>query len=472
MMKGVIEKKRILVPVCGQGSIIHIIRTGMLDKMKEFCEPVVALLWKQEDLINELTQKGIETHIIPTYSVSEEYTGLRFKINIWYVNYKLKTPSVSLQEKYLNQFRKNFKRNLIKKMRTTFYKNRYKLQPGFIKKLVKQEESQIVSEPIYATFDSWLMSLNVDGLFTVTPFLQEVELLARILKKQGLPILASIHSFDNVTKRGWPALLFDHYMVWNKYNKAELQRIHPALLQKDAITISGAPQFDFHYNETYWWSKEEWQQKLGLPKDKRVILYSGGSYTLLPDEPQYLKALKEAIESGSVPQDHVILFRCHPLDKVERWKEYVGESPYIVYDYAPNGLNKMDHVNVRREDLVKLMSTLKHTELHINVVSTMCVDGSAFTKPQIGPYYDDVHPATQQLFRGMYFQEHYRPILNSEVLRLAHTKEEYIDYVKQMLKDPGAHTANCKKCVEEIITYTDGQSTNRAVAAIRNFFSE
>ena len=94
-------KKRILVTIVGQGSIVHIIRTGILDKLKDFCEPVVGILWQQDDLIEELKQKGFEVHIIPEYNVSAQYLDLRSKINKWYQKYILKTPSTKIQENFL-----------------------------------------------------------------------------------------------------------------------------------------------------------------------------------------------------------------------------------------------------------------------------------------------------------------------------------------------------------------------------------
>lgn len=464
-------KKRILVPIVGQGSITHIIRTGMLDSMSEFCKPVVALIWKEEDLINELKRKGYEVTFFPPYKVSPEYASLRYKINLWYLQHKLKTPSVNIQRNYLAQFGKNRKSiKLRKKLSETYYKLRFKLQGGYIRELLQQEEILMQKEQVLLEYKSWLKLLNIYGLFTVTPFLHEVDLIARLLKQQKIPVIASIHSFDNVTKRGWQSVVFDRYIVWNKYNKAELQRIYKPLQQDGLITIAGAPQFDFHYNEAFSWSRQEWLERKGLPSDKKIILFSGGPVALLPDEPQYLKALKEAFENGEISKDYVILFRCHPLDKVERWKQYVGESPFIFYDSAPNGAKKLDHANVLKDDIMNLMSTLKHTEIHINTISTMCVDGSAFKKPQIGPYYDEVNPSKEDLFRRMYYQEHYVPIMKSDVLNLAYTKAEFIDLVNRLIQNPSAYTANCAECVEEIITYSDGQSTSRAVSAIRNFF--
>jgi hypothetical protein len=465
------SKQRILIPIVGQGSITHIIRTGMLDMLADFCQPIIALQWKQEDLIKELQAKGYEVVFFPEYKMSPEYSSLRYKINLWYIEHKLKTPSVNIQQKYLAQFKNNSTSIKFKKeAREVYHKLRFKLQPRYIRRLIENEQAMMRQEKAHKSFNEWLQQLNITGLFTVTPFLPEVDLIARLLKQNNVPVIASIHSFDNVTKRGWQSVIWDQYIVWNKYNKAELQRIHKALQKDELITIAGAPQFDFHYNPDFHWSREEWLDKLGLPADKKVILYSGGPVSLLPDEPQYLKALKEAFNNGEISKDYVVLFRCHPLDKVERWRKYVGDSENIIYDSAPNGAVKLDFVNVLNEDIIKLMSTLKHTEIHINVVSTMCVDGSAFSKPQIGPYYDEVNPATQDLFRQMYYQEHYRPIMKSNVVNLAHTKKEYIALVNKMIEKPDDYTANCETCVKEIITYSDGQSTKRAAAVIKKFF--
>ena len=465
-------KKRILVPIVGQGSITHIIRTGMVDRMSEFCKPVIALLWKEEGLVNELESKGYEVTFFPPYKISAKYASLRYKIDLWYLQHKLKTPSFNIQQKYLAQFKKYKKRVQIKKqLRDTFYSLRFSLQSKYIQQLLEQEEALMQTEQVFAQYKDWLKLLNVYGLFTVTPFLHEVDLIARILKQQNIPVIASIHSFDNVTKRGWQSVVFDRYIVWNKYNKAELQRIHQVLQKDGLVTIAGAPQFDFHFDDQYCWSREEWLQRLGLPCDKKVILYSGGSVFLFADEPQYLKALKEAFDSGKISKDYIVLFRCHPLDKVERWKQYVGTSPHIFYDSAPTGAAKLDHVNVLKEDIMNLISTLKHTDIHINVVSTMSVDGSVFNKPQIGPYYDDVNPSTQKLFRRMYYQEHYVPIMKTNVINLANNKHQFIDLVNRVIENPSAYTQNCKNCVEEIITFSDGKSTSRAVSAIRNFFA-
>ena len=72
-------------------------------------------------------------------------------------------------------------------------------------------------------------------------------------------------------------------------------------------------------------NKAEWLAAKALPSDKKIILYSGGSVHLFPNEPQYLKHLNDAIKNNEL-KNCVILFRSHPLDKMQRWKDVVGES--------------------------------------------------------------------------------------------------------------------------------------------------
>lgn len=463
-------KKRILIPIVGQGSIIHLIRTGMLDKMRSFCEPVVIMAWQQDDLTEELKAAGVEVHVMPPYTVSSTYKTVRQKINYWYQHFRLKTPSTAIQKKYASKFRHR-KNVFIRNVEDALLLFKLKINPGYIKSLIKKEDRLLLQEEAYHKYECFVKDLKAEAIFTVTPFLNEVELVARILKQHNGKLLASIHSFDNVTKRGWPAIFFDSYFVWNKYNKAELERINPGFKQQNVITIAGAPQFDFHYNNDFCWPKDVWLQKLGLPANKKIILYAGGSINLYPNEPQYVQDIVEAFENGQIADDAVILFRCHPLDSIERWQKYVGESPYVFYDHKAPSKLKLDHNNFTIEDEQRLISTLKHTDIHINLCSTMAVDGSIFNKPQIAPYYDDANKNAEESLRAYYRQEHYIPIVNSKVLNMAPNKEVLVDHIKKALQNPAAYNTHCVDCVREIATFNDGKSTDRVVAKLKELLA-
>lgn len=442
----------------------------MLESMRSFCNPVLVLLWPQADLISELEQKGIEVHMMPQYNVSNHYKGLRQKINYWYQYFRLKTPSTDIQKKYQFQFRPG-KAAKKQKLRERLLWLKLILIPKFSKKLIEAEAEQLLQEDTYVQYKQWVSSLNCDAIFTVTPFLQEVELIARIIKQQNGKLIASIHSFDNVTKRGWPAIFFEHYFVWNKYNKAELERINPAFKQLNNITIAGAPQFDFHYNPNFCWTKSEWLEKLGIPHHNKIILYAGGSASLFPNEPQYVKHLAEAFKEGIIKEDVAILFRCHPLDSIQRWKDFIGDYPFLYFDYKAPSKTKLDYNNFTEDDERRLISTLKHTDVHINLCSTMTVDGSIFNKPQIAPCYDDVTKKAEPFLQAQYKQEHYLPIVNSGVLNFADSRQKLVSLVEAALKNPDDFITNSQACVKEIATYTDGRSTERVINKMKTLLS-
>lgn len=458
------DRKRLLVIVAGQGSLNYMIRSGLVFQLKSFCEPVIGIIWEQPDLQKELMQQGIEMYVMPAFEPSPAYLILRNKLNDWYYKKVLRSVSTKIEQRYIAQ-RFTLRKKLSKRKAHIMESFNRTFRPGYIQTLKATEQKLIQEQAGYKDLEKWLSAINIDACFTATPFILSSELIGRFAHVSGKPAFAAICSFDNVTKRGWPAFMFDHYIVWNKYNQAELQRIFPTLQDKD-ITITGAPQFDAHVQKTDLLNREAWLASKGLPGNKRIILYSGGPAKLFPNETQYLRHLREALESGDI-ENAVILFRSHPLDKMQRWKDEVGLSTYIFYDHAPTGNTHPDFTNLREQDILNLLATLKFTDVHINLCSTMTVDGSFFNKPQIAPYYDIAKPARQQKLRNMYEQEHFMPILTSKALHFARSKKNLVQLVNACLENPEKFMNGHQQCLQEIITYTDGKSAERVALTLQ-----
>jgi hypothetical protein len=116
-----------------------------------------------------------------------------------------------------------------------------------------------------------------------------------------------------------------------------------------------------------------------------------------------------------------------------------------------------------------LCSTLSYTDLHINLCSTMTVDGSAFDKPQIGPAYANDKRKKSYLLERMYWQEHFVPIMKTKGLELARCPEQLIRTINDMLKNRDHHKTNSTGVLEAIITYSDGKNTARVANRIKDF---
>lgn len=459
-------RKRLLVTISISFSIRYLYRTGMLHQLQNFADVVIAITWNEEALINELRADGFEVHLVPESKKGVVYETARKRIDYWFTFFRLKN-SRRVQEQYLNQFN-SIKTILLNKVRRKLNYARFYL-PGYTKKIFRKEEEALGADTNFKEMLTLVDSLNIDAVLSVTPFHAQEDILLRACSYRNKQMIASILSFDNITKRGWMPVSYDTYLVWNKYNYEQTLRIYKEIKNPSKVHVVGAAQFDFYFNPCNLLSKQAWLQIVGIAANERkIILYAGGPGTLFPNEPQYLKHILDAIDSGEINGDPLVLFRCHPVDNLNKWKSYVGEHKNLVYDISWTGKEKLQYSNITTEDIKKLCSTLAYTDVHINLCSTMTVDGSAFKKPQIGPYYDEVNPAKQYLLQGMYQQEHFRPIINCQSLMLAGSKQQLISYINTALTNPDSVTQNCQKVLEEIITYTDGKSTDRVVNIIKN----
>jgi hypothetical protein len=460
--------KRVLVTISFSFSIRYIVRTGLLEKLRFFCIPVVAITWKQQDLIEELQAMGFEVHLVPEAKTSPAYRDIRRKIDICFDEYMLRSQSKKIQARYLNQYR-SARGVMLSKLRVLYNKGRYCFTRSR-EQLFKAEEQLVVSDTNWSVYENFIQGVNIDAVFTVTPFHKQEDILLRVCKYKGKKMLASILSFDNITKRGWIPVAYDVYAVWNQHNKNQLHRIYP-YTKSLPVHITGAAQFDFYFNIKKLLPFEQWKEIMGISAsgDRKIILYAGGPESLFPDEPQYLKHLDEAINEHKIKNDPVILFRCHPIDHIERWKNVAGNSSNIVFDSSWTGTDNIHNANITDHDIQKLCSTLAYTDVHISLCSTMTVDGSAFQKPQIGPAYNEAHLSKEHLLRQMYFQEHFIPVIQTGGLQLAESKQQLVEYVNKALEQPEAFTKNAGKILQQIITYTDGRSTARVAEIIKNF---
>ena len=74
-------------------------------------------------------------------------------------------------------------------------------------------------------------------------------LLLEQFSKKGISLIASILSFDNISKRGVMPYKFLKVFVWNEQNKKAMHLAKPQLKDTE-IEIIGPVQFDFYYNNS------------------------------------------------------------------------------------------------------------------------------------------------------------------------------------------------------------------------------
>jgi hypothetical protein len=467
------SKPRLLIPMSIQFSVRYILRTGLLDRLREVAEPVILLGWRDEDLEGELKRANIEVDFLIASRVGKNYDRVRSWMNV-IQKMRLNTPSEMIWERRADLFRSPYGR-LRRRARRRLFHTVFSV-PASERLLRRKEEELWKSDTNMQEVQEQMDRLGPDAALSLTPFLPDEEMVLRVCEHRGIPLSTSVLSFDNITTRGWWPVHFDRYLVWNRYNAAELMRGYPDI-PTDNITIVGSPQFDFYWNPSFCWDEGEWRRQLSLPPERPVILFGGGHFFCAPHEPRFLQQIDEAISGGEIPGNPVILFRGHPVDEIKRWMPILDHAKNVVYDDpSPKGRAKgkaIGRANMSRRDIEKLASCLFHSRVHVNVASTMAIDGAIFDRPQIGPAYDDT-PGRKydQSCRELYLHEHFLPITRSGGVEVVHSRDELIRAVRSGLEEPGKLAGERKRLVREICTFDDGRATERVAQAVRSFLEQ
>lgn len=460
------EKKRVLILITIQFSVRYILRTGLLQSMARFADPVIWITWRDEKLIKELESVGATVYPMPVAKYGKYYNFFRDVIKEKFKRI-VKSASTKIDEK---------RGTLIYGKPVVSFFNRIIL---YGRKLL----SYLLAKFILLRIHDWLMKIDtslkeveallrsqkIDVLFSVTPFLREEQVIIGACKHRKLQTITSILSFDNITTRGFMPTIFDHYCVWNKYNFDELYRVYPEV-NNSTVEIVGPIQFDFYWDKSFLWSKDKWLSELGLPSGRSFILFGGASYSIVPHEQVWLAQIDLAIANGEITGNPVVLFRKHPIDPIARWLPVLADSKNIVRDdpwRSDDGTSKM---NITRSDIEKLCSTLFWCDVHVNASSTMTVDGAIFDKPQIGPAYDDsTDRKYDEITKDLYIREHYKPITDSGGLAVVNSRQELIQAINISLKNPEIGREGRKKLVKEICFYADGKSTERLASHLERY---
>lgn len=468
MCKSFLKKPRVLIPISIQFSVRYLLRTGMLQLIQAYAEPVVVLGWQDDNLLAELRGMGIQVFQNPGKQAGVAYYRARNMIDLWHYDH-MNSVSTAI-DRYRNRLFRTPGQNVRKGLRNTYFRLRT-ITSGSLAKIKSDEQSLLHTDTNFHSFHELLRKIAPDAIFSITPYFFEEELILRAAQEQAIPICTSILSFDNITTKGWMPVLCDRYCLWNKFNKQELFRIYPETRAKQ-VTIVGAPQFDFYYDPSYLWDEKEWREVVGINNDRPVIFFGSTGRVIAPNEGFWLAQLDDAIECKEIVGNPVILFRRHPNDPISHWASLLSTCKHVVVD-EPWEAGKViaGKTNITRWDIEKFTSTLRHCIVHVNASSTLSIDGAIFDRPQIAPAYDN-DKRLDRVAKELYLREHYLPITNSGGLDIVYSRDEFIKAINQALLMPEKKQSERKKMVEEIVTFTNGQSTQRVNLALQEFLSE
>jgi len=298
--------------------------------------------------------------------------------------------------------------------------------------------------------------------FCVSALEQPYVLAARDL---GIPVVTSILSFDNLTSRGWLPE-FDHYLVWNAGMRDRLLNLYPHI-GLDQITITGTPQFDFHRRSDYVWDRAATLRRLELPEDAGYLLYSTSAEILTPEEPELVARLAEKMAASERLRDRWLVVRLHPLDDGRRWVDAASRSGRVRISSAWDEWPEQDGWTLSSSaDQARLVSTIAHADVCVNVASTMSLDAAILDRPVVNIDFTAERDAPRGLLYEEYGADHYRPLVESGGVRVAHDWVELERLLVRALDDPGVDRAERARMVSRECGVVDGHAARRVAAAL------
>ena len=290
-------------------------------------------------------------------------------------------------------------------------------------------------------------------------------------RKLQIPTIAYITSWDNLTTKGRLTFDYDGYLVWSETMKQELLAFHPQSRNKP-IVIVGAPQYDMFINEAFFESKEDFIERHGLDKNKKIILYCLGSPNFIRED--YGAASFLDLLRADLPTNIQVIVRLHPGFYEDDY-QIVPEIRRLYRDVVVQGNRQYFDKHPLQTDasVVEWVNTFRHADVVINLASTVTVDAAIFDKPIININFDpQPSEPDAQLIREINSRwNHFRPVAESGGVWNVRSSEELCEAMRTYLEQPELHRQGRQSIVEHVCGNVDGRAGEKMAAGIQEILS-
>ena len=318
-------------------------------------------------------------------------------------------------------------------------------------------------EDIFDRYRPTLVAVATPGLvFAEIPLL-------RVARRCGVRTMALDLSWDSLTNKLLPIRRVDRLIVWNSTMRREAHELHGYSLED--VDIAGPPQFDGYFNGAPRSTRTAFCRRVGLDPARRIVTLTTIPAEAYPRHDVVIDSLLEAIRSGAMGQPCDLLVRVHPRDDVRKYERYAGmphlaiEKPFRDTARAGDGHS----VDVTLENTRHLADTMHHSDVVLNVASTIAIEASIFDTPVVNIAFDqddaEARPFLTSPLR-YYSYTHYQQIVRAGAVRIARSAGEMIDLVNGYLADPSRDAEGRRRVVAEQCELTDGRSAERLAGFI------
>ena len=454
----------VMVSVPHGGAAGNILRTGILSRVLE-ADPslhvvMISPLVKDESFVREFTHPRISFEELPPHRPQGLEARLMALLQAGYLESGI-TASVKIRRE--EAVAKRVVRWLPLKKRIARAIAPSMLRPATRYDVIDRMVSHPHAEKLFDSHRPSLLLVSNPGLI-----LSEVPLL-RTAKKRGVPAMAIDPSWDNFTNKLIPVRRVDRLVVWNTIMRDQAVALHG--YESQDIRIAGTPQWDAYFQSGVIVSRDEFCRRIGADPALKLITLTTTPLELYGYYDRVIETLIAARERGRFGDRTQLLVRVHPRDSIERYRAFEGrpgvivEKPFKTTVRAGDGMA----VDVTADAQRHLANTMRHSDVVVQVVSTIAIEAAIFDTPIVNISFDgpEALPFVRSAKRYTEFT-HWTNIAGNGAIRDASTPEQMIELVAKYLDHPELDREGRKRVARDQCGFLDGRAGQR----VAQFISE
>ena len=306
-------------------------------------------------------------------------------------------------------------------------------------------------------------------MLTTGPFQTEQTAIVTAARRLGIPIIALIPSWDNVSTKNRMVFKYDGYLVWSDWTKRELHAVYSH--SRDVpVYVIGAPQFDVFFQDRFRLTRESFCRSQGLRPDRPFIVHAIGSPNFLREHHAVFD-MARSVARGDLG-DVQLLVRPHPLhDNGEFDEQLRSLGPRIVVQRTARPGMPLTARAQDTDQIREWVNTFRHADVVVNLSSTVAIDAAIFDRPVVNLDYDPEPGApNQRLVKDVnHVWTHFKPIAESGGVWLVDDAAAMIEATRTYLAHPELHREQRRAIAALVCQHLDGRCGGRMASALIDF---